>query len=237
MDRPLKAMLEDGQPDVPFMLSWANEPWTVRWDGQAWEDGTLLAQDYGNSTEWRRHFDWMATFFRHPNYIRSGGKVQFIIYASEHIGDTGKRMFAKWRRWAAEDQSIGGMDIIETVWADDDPAARGPADAMNEFMPHSGGGFDNTAWERTGRMGNVYHRGTMVSWDNTPRHVSDGDADSTVWVHPELWKRKLRKLNRSVHLVLHAKHKSYREPHWHHAPHQVGPQPTRPGELPLHQRA
>lgn len=194
MDKPLQAMLADGQPDVPFMLSWANEPWTVRWDGVSSSDGsgTLLAQDYGNSTEWRRHFDWMAPLFRHPNYIRCGatGKAQLVVYSSSLMGDVGKRMFAKWRRWAAEDASIGGLDVIETVWAGDWPIDRGPTDATAEFAPHSGGDFDMTAWTRNGRVGAVHHRGVLVSWDNTPRHVDDGNAHSTVWVHPELWKRE-----------------------------------------------
>ncbi|CAN8105327.1 unnamed protein product [Discula destructiva] len=200
MDKPLLAMLEDGQPDVPFMLSWANEPWTVRWDGLVSVNGTLLAQDYGSSIEWRKHFDWMATFFRHPDYIRSGGKVQLAVYSPMHIGDTGKRMFAKWRRWAAKDPVIGGLDIIETLWAWDDPADRGQTDAINEFLPHSGGGNDMTAWERNGRLGSVYHRGALVSWDNTPRHVNDGKADSTVWVHPELWKQSLIGIMRHIKL-------------------------------------
>ncbi|KAJ4420882.1 hypothetical protein N0V82_004061 [Gnomoniopsis sp. IMI 355080] len=199
MDQPLQAMLEDGQPDVPFMLSWANEPWTVRWDGIAIGDGTLLAQDYGNSTEWRRHFDWMATFFRHPNYIRSNGKVQFIVYASHLIGDTGKRMFAKWRRWAAEDPDIGGLDIIETLWLVN-ATDHEPADAINEFMPHFGGGFDNTAWERNDRKGNVYHRGVMVSWDNAPRHANDNKSVSTIWDHPEVWKQSLIGVMRRIKL-------------------------------------
>ena len=39
MDKTLKLMLEDGQPDIPFCLSWANEPWTRRMNGG---DGELL---------------------------------------------------------------------------------------------------------------------------------------------------------------------------------------------------
>ncbi|KAF3763281.1 hypothetical protein M406DRAFT_331815 [Cryphonectria parasitica EP155] len=191
MDKPLQAMLQDGQPDVPFMLSWANEPWTVRWDGMdelSNEDGTLLSQVYGNSTEWRRHFDWMATFFRHPKYIRSAGKVQLVVYSPSLMGDVGKRMFARWRRWAAEDPSIGGLDIIETVWEWDYPPERGQTDATSEFAPHSGGTFDMTSWDRNPRISTVHHRGVMVSWDNTPRHLKDGLSVSTIWVHPTLWR-------------------------------------------------
>lgn len=92
MDKPHQAMLADGEPDVPFMLSWANEPWTVRWDGNAFagdEAGMLLAR------------------------------------------------------------------------------------------------------ERNPRASTVHHRGALVSWDNAPRHAQDGSSESTIWVHPELWKRML----------------------------------------------
>jgi hypothetical protein len=33
MEAPLKAMLRDGEPNLPFMFNWANEPWTSNWDG------------------------------------------------------------------------------------------------------------------------------------------------------------------------------------------------------------
>lgn len=193
MDKPLQAMLEDGQPDVPFMLSWANEPWTVRWDGKAdGGNGTLLDQDYGDSADWRRHFDWMATFFRHPRYIRSAasGKVQLSVYAPHLTGEYAERMYAKWRRWAAEDPDIGGLDVIETLWESQFPRQTPHTDAVGDFAPHSGGQLDMTAWERNARAGRVHHRGVMVSWDNAPRHAMDGKSACSIWVHPELWKSK-----------------------------------------------
>lgn len=189
MDRVLEAMLNDGQPDVPFMLCWANEAWTMRWDGAS--GGTLLDQNYGNATEWRKHFDWMAKYFHHPKYIRSNGKVQLIIYASMKIGDQGKRMFAQWRRWAAEDPKIGGLDVLEVGWWWDWAPGRGHTDAIAEFAPHSGGGLDNTLWERNTRTSNVHHRSVLVGWDNTARHPTDGGDTVAAWSHPKLWERKL----------------------------------------------
>lgn len=190
MDKPLQAMLEDGQPDVPFMLSWANEPWTVRWDGNSWGDGTLLAQEYGDSAEWRRHFDWMATYFRHPRYIRCAatGHVQLSVYAPHLAGEHAAPMFDRWRRWAAEDPAIGGLDVVETLWQVGFTGQTPHTDAVGEFAPHSGGQLDMTAWERNARAGRVHHRGVMVSWDNAPRHATDDKSDCSIWVHPELWK-------------------------------------------------
>ncbi|CAI5963934.1 unnamed protein product [Closterium sp. NIES-64] len=68
---PLLRMLEDGEPNLPFCLIWANEPWTNRWDGaKAGGNGVLLEQTYGDEECWKEHFDWLLKFFNHPNYIK-----------------------------------------------------------------------------------------------------------------------------------------------------------------------
>jgi len=111
MDHILQAMLIDGEPNTPFMLSWANGPWTANWDGL--DSGVVfLAQDYGDIEDWRKHFDWLLPFFKHPNYIRSEGKVQFVIYWPAHMERraTGAKfhMLAAFRKWARE-EGVGGM--------------------------------------------------------------------------------------------------------------------------------
>lgn len=117
MDHILQAMLLDGEPNTHFMLSWANEPWTATWDGLD-SSKVLIAQDYGDITDWRKHFDWLLPFFRHPNYIRSEGKVQFIIYYPAHIDKIAPgakyAMYAAWRKWAAE-EGLVGMVIIPII--------------------------------------------------------------------------------------------------------------------------
>ncbi len=71
------------------MLSWANEPWTVRWDGvdRPEGDGTLLAQKYGTLPNWKEHFDWMAPYFRHRNYVRNSasGKAQVMVVSRDPL--------------------------------------------------------------------------------------------------------------------------------------------------------
>ncbi|HEU5366183.1 MAG TPA: glycoside hydrolase family 99-like domain-containing protein [Hanamia sp.] len=41
LERPLEEMLQSGKPAFPFMLCWANENWTRKWDGR--NDEVLLA--------------------------------------------------------------------------------------------------------------------------------------------------------------------------------------------------
>ncbi|KPI43594.1 uncharacterized protein AB675_7155 [Cyphellophora attinorum] len=191
MDGVLKAMLDDGHPEIPFMLSWANEPWTKRWDGvdKANGDGTLIAQHYKDVAGWKEHFDWMAPYFRHKNYIRVNGKVQMVIYNPSHIGDLGKKMFSAWRLWAAQDPTIGGMDVIETALGGDNPDSRGPTDAKNEFGLRSGGEYDATVWPHLPRTHKIYHRGALVAWDNYPRHPAGGIRWAALALgHPKLWK-------------------------------------------------
>jgi len=184
MDGVIRAMLEDGEPNTPFMLSWANEPWTKRWDGLDSSE-ILIAQDYGGLEAWRAHFDCLLTFFRHPQYIRSEGKIQFLVYNPGHMGDVGPHMFAAWKQWAVE-EGLGGLDVIETKWQRD-KWNQGIPDAINEFAPHSAGA-DPFSHPFTNRISRVYHRGTIVCWDTSPRHAKDGQASiNSVFCHPKSW--------------------------------------------------
>lgn len=196
MDHVIQAMLEDGEPNIPFMLSWANEPWSARWDGNS--DGkVLIAQDYGLQQDWKKHFDWLLPFFRHPQYIRSGGKVQFLVYNPAHMGHLASMMFAAWRQWAIE-EGLGGMDIIETRWASGSATWDAhPPDAINEFQPHTGG-RDWATFSTIKRLSPVYHRGTLACWDTTPRHPSDGKAVCVPSCHPKTWKHHLVEMFRKI---------------------------------------
>lgn len=194
MDHVLQAMLIDGEPNVPFMLSWANEPWIGKWEGQT-KDSVFIGQDYGDLVDWRKHFDYLLPFFKHPNYIRSEGKVQFALYKPDHIDSTlvgvKTKMSAAFRMWAIE-EGLGGMDIIETV--NDQSRAKGlpQADAVNEFQPHAGG-FNSEDHHLADRkfVNSVYHRGTMLCWDATPRHPGDGRALPWPTCHPKSFESHL----------------------------------------------
>jgi hypothetical protein len=187
MEHVIEEMLKDGEPDIPFMLSWANEPWSARWDGTGGSGGVLIAQEYGLQKEWRAHFDWLLPFFRHPKYIRSEGRIQFVVYNPMHIGNLGPHMWAAFRQWAIE-EGLGGMDIIETRWGPfgSESWAGHPPDAINEFHPHVNG-RDPAKYSSSTRLSRVYHRGTLACWDTTPRHSTDGKDVAEPFCHPRTW--------------------------------------------------
>ncbi|KAF3922138.1 hypothetical protein AA313_de0210416 [Arthrobotrys entomopaga] len=194
MDGIISQMLLDGEPNIPFMLSWANEPWTSRWDGRDSTD-TFISQDYGTLEDWRKHFDWLLPFFRSPQYIRSDGRLQFIVYKPKHIGKYARSMWAAWRQWAA-DEGLGGLDIIETRWTFDGKSEV-PPDAINQFMPHAAsGGTDPSKYPLEKRVSRVFHRGSMVCWDTTPRHGTEAKTEPTC--HPTTWMYSMVDLLRAV---------------------------------------
>ena len=83
MQDPLDRMLENKKEDFPFMLCWANENWTRRWDGQ--ENEVLIKQDY-NKQDNIDHFTYLCEiFFKDDRYIKIEGKPFFTIYKPELI--------------------------------------------------------------------------------------------------------------------------------------------------------
>ena len=152
MDAPLEALLLDGQPDLPFMLAWANEDWTKRWDGGAsGPDGTLMKQTY-KEADWRPHFTWLLRFFKHPNYILRDGRPVVLVYRIHDI-EGSERMLSQWRHWAVEAGFARGLYIVQMNghrWSDNALQVSALADAAMEFYPNfynvAGGGGQSDPW-------------------------------------------------------------------------------------------
>ena len=83
LEKPVEAMLQWPDVDIPFCLSWANEPWTRRWDGGGGE--IIVPQEYGGPEDGRAHFDYLLPFFRDRRYITLDGKPLLLIYKPEKI--------------------------------------------------------------------------------------------------------------------------------------------------------
>ncbi|KAJ2906348.1 hypothetical protein MKZ38_002064 [Zalerion maritima] len=199
MDKVLLKLLEkDGEPNTPFMLSWANEPWSGQWDRENHDD-VLMNQNYGGMSEWREHFNWLLPFFKYPNYIRNNGRLQFLIYNPLHAGYVGKRMADAFRKWAWE-EGVGPLDITEAKMENDRREDRGVADGMYEFGLRSGGGKDMAAWTNIRRTHPIYHRGVAVSWDNTPREAMDGKGTVSFFTHCKLWQNVIQEKLRQIKL-------------------------------------
>ncbi len=107
LEKPMEQMLKNKQVDIPFCISWANEPWTKAWVGN--ERKTLISQHYGNEKEWKEHFNYLLQFFKDDRYIKVDGKPLFIIYRPEIIPCLNK-MIDCWQE-AAKENGLKGLNI------------------------------------------------------------------------------------------------------------------------------
>ncbi|CAI5463935.1 unnamed protein product [Closterium sp. Yama58-4] len=173
---PLLRMLEDGEPNLPFCLIWANEPWTNRWDGARGGgegNGTLLGQTYGDEECWREHFDWLLKFFNHPNYIKVSGRPMFGIYQLSGIPEPEARgMFDIWHSLARQ-HGLPGLHLFQCLTSPKSkPSQRSLVQAVAEYEPnYRKFRFNETPSEV--RLLPNHYRGSYVAWDNFPRHSTD----------------------------------------------------------------
>lgn len=100
LEKPLENMLNDKKINIPFCLSWANEPWTKRWDGGSSE--VIVEQDYGVEDDWERHFQYLLPFFVDERYIKDkDGRCIFVIYKPDEIPRC-EEMLILWNKLAEE---------------------------------------------------------------------------------------------------------------------------------------
>ncbi len=218
LERPFQQVLDSGEPDFPFALCWANEPWTRAWDGLTSE--VLVAQQYSEEDD-RLHLQWLLEAFADDRYVKIDGKPVFLVYRASRMPDV-RRTVEVWREEAAR----AGVDLylcrVELDGRDKgDPTGLG-FDAAVEFQPdftdlgrplwrrpihraarrvfHPRSAyrrhrvFDYPAFvdRMLERPAPAYKRfpGITPSWDNTPRRARGGVVfrDST----PAEYERWLR---------------------------------------------
>jgi 2-polyprenyl-3-methyl-5-hydroxy-6-metoxy-1,4-benzoquinol methylase len=199
LERPVEQMLEDGYPDLPFCLCWANEPWSRRWDGSPHE--ILQPQEYGGPADWAAHFDYLRRYFLHPNYIKVDGKPVFLIYRIGLLGDAND-MLGAWRQQARV-HGWPGMHFLSVLgWVPDTRILVQELDGVCEFYPNYLGAFDwqffhvgrlrvqtvEEAWRRILQVPKIHpvqYRGAFACWDDTPRLGDRGlvylDAEPQKW--------------------------------------------------------
>lgn len=118
--------------EFPFMLCWANENWTRRWDGS--DDEILLEQLY-NEEDDVAHIRFLCeTFFRDHRYISVNGKPFILIYRPSLFPDI-KKTISVWRN---EAQKLGYSDIyigyMQSFGLKEDPKILG-FDCAIDFQP------------------------------------------------------------------------------------------------------
>lgn len=107
LEKPTQQFLQNKELDIPFCLSWANEPWTKAWVSKS--DKILIDQRYGAEKEWKEHFDYLTPYFLDDRYIKNEGKPFFVIYRPNQI-ECLNDMIDAWQRWAKE-IGLPGIDF------------------------------------------------------------------------------------------------------------------------------
>ncbi len=82
LHRPFDDVLSSGEPDFPFCLCWANEPWGRSWTGN--DQQLLMPQEYSPADD-VEHARFLANAFADPRYLRTGGRPVFLIYRPSHL--------------------------------------------------------------------------------------------------------------------------------------------------------
>lgn len=186
MERPLRQMLDNPAVEMPFMLNWANENWTRRWDGL--ESEVLLAQSY-TPDDCRAMIRHVARYMRDPRYIRVNGRPVFSIYKPSQIPDIA-RITDVWRDEARR-EGLGELHLVAVQHSWDDDHRGVGFDRNLEFAPHGISQrilTDILGLRERGFTGNVLdyetavrsalsqsdthlmrYRCAMLGWDNTAR--------------------------------------------------------------------
>jgi lipopolysaccharide biosynthesis protein len=132
LERPLDDMIRTQTPDFPFMLCWANENWSRRWDGLDQE--VLIRQDYSEKDDIEHIHFLCDRFFSDPRYIRVDGKPFFAVYRPNLFPDI-RRTTDTWRETARQ-SGLGDLYLgyVQGFNIREDPAKLG-FDAAIDFQP------------------------------------------------------------------------------------------------------
>jgi hypothetical protein len=127
LERPFQEVLQSGQPDLPFMLCWANQTWAGVWHGLAGQ--VLVEQTYPGDADTERHFEELLPAFKDPRYLRVEGKPVFMIYRPTELPDP-PRTLALWKRLANK----AGLPGLYLLGEHSDPFWNAKANGYDAFV-------------------------------------------------------------------------------------------------------
>jgi hypothetical protein len=119
LNAPTDRLLENKDIDIQFLLTWANETWSRRWDGM--DHHILIAQTHPPTTEsWGRHFDHLIKYWLDERALRVDGKPVFQIYRALKIPQI-DQMFDYWQSRAQKEYGLPGLFFVNVVQYDFPP--------------------------------------------------------------------------------------------------------------------
>lgn len=143
LERPFNDVLQSGEPDFPFCLCWANEPWSRRWDGRPKD--VLQPQSYSHDDD-VAHIRWLMPALADPRAITIDGRPVFIVYQGRELPDAA-RTIDTWREEAHKAGLRVGLYLMtcETGWDAGWDATNVGFDAKVLFQPQFATLFNSKA--------------------------------------------------------------------------------------------
>ena len=213
LERPFQEVLDSGQPEFPFCLCWANEPWSRRWNGQPKD--ILQPQHYSERDD-LAHIQSLLPALADDRAIRVEGKPLFLVYRGQDLPAPAQTL-ALWRG-EVERAGLPGLHLVavETGWDAGWDATQAGFDAKVLFQPQFTNLFNSgseirvpgkknlrvfdyqNAWRVLAEPPPVsYRRYDTVCpmWDNSPRTGSNAVVlqNSTPAAYQEWLSRAIRK--------------------------------------------
>lgn len=189
LDKPLDALLDHPEIDLPFCLCWANESWTRRFDGNS---GEILMEQSGTVESYTAFIESVVSYLKDKRYIRVAGRPLLLVYRPSLIPDCNK-VIVHWRSYLQQ-AGLGNPYLIGIRENTFDKDLRDLGfDAQSEFHPgtvfrHCKNITREIEFMREDFKGAVFdykdlvknkkyllfnapklHRAVMPMWDNTPR--------------------------------------------------------------------
>lgn len=130
LDMPLNTIIEHKEWDFNFMICWANENWTKRWDGR--DKDVIFEQKYREEDP-LEFIKEVEHILLDPRYIRVNGKPILAVYRCEHLDDANR--YAKvWRDYFRERHQLE-LELVSVMsFSGEDPKVYG-FDAGLDFSP------------------------------------------------------------------------------------------------------
>jgi GT2 family glycosyltransferase/glycosyltransferase involved in cell wall biosynthesis len=190
LEKPIDLYLENPSLDLPFCISWANESWSRRWDGN--EKNVLIRQNHSPEDD-IDFISFASKYLKDKRYITIDGKPLIMIYRPDLLPDS-VATTKRWRNWCKQN-GIGDIYLAYVQsFEKTDPTIYG-FDAAVEFPPNYFGApyithtvkplkpdfkcnvldwkFMADESENYQNPGYKLFRGICPSWDNTPRRKNE----------------------------------------------------------------
>lgn len=186
-------ILSDPSLDIPFCLHWANEPWTVRWDGFH-QKGDVLLNQVHYPTDDIKFIKSIEPALKDKRYIRINGRPLLIIYRPSLFPNI-KETIKRWNDYCTKKKIAKlYLAVMQTSFEGSvNPNLYG-FDAAIEYPPHNlpvteissnqkffykdfqGHVFDYDEIIKASinreRPKYKLFRGVMPDWDVTPRRIN-----------------------------------------------------------------